>query len=123
MLRTCEVRIQHNNQVIPNATANVASRQHNFYGTQGRENPSNPQGRGCGKHSAICGSGRGNFNPTYHSNNYPNTLLCQLCDKPGHTAIYFFKRFELNYLPPPPRLTLQANFASNQPFQHQTDQD
>ncbi|KAF5452511.1 hypothetical protein F2P56_027498 [Juglans regia] len=107
MLLTCEARIQYHSQSFSSTSpsANVATKQQNLSFYQGR---GNQRGRGRGN-TSFRSSACGNF-----SSPNPNNHCCQLCDKPDHTASRCFKRFDPNFLTPPPRQNAQANLSTTQ---------
>lgn len=81
--------MSHTNQPLPQASVNVATRQpqQNFF-----------RGRG-----GYRGKGRGFRNNSQHviffgrGQSTRDTIFCQLCGKPGHTAKKCFHRFDITY--------------------------
>jgi hypothetical protein len=94
LLLIAESRInQHHDTIQVAASVNMATRQpHLFQSHPGNIYPSS--NRGCG--NSYRGKGRGGRSTTRDQGVY-NSLICQVCLKPGHHALKCYHRFDLSY--------------------------
>jgi hypothetical protein len=95
LLLICESRINHNNQPLQiAASANLVTTQPQQYNCQpgtfqySNRYRGNYRGRGRGGHSH------------FHDSNQSQSLICQVCFKPGHSARKCYHRFDLSYQAP-----------------------
>ena len=89
LLLTIESRLQHHNSPIVQPTIHVATRQFSSSSYKGR-NQYRGRGRNYRDVSFYTGS---NGRNTFHR----DTMICQVCDKPGHSAKKCYHRFDVTY--------------------------
>jgi len=94
LLLIAESRInQHHDTIQVAASVNMATRQPPLFQSRpGNIYPSSNRGRG----SSYRGKGRGDCSTTRDQRAY-NSLICQVCLKPGHHALKCYHRFDLSY--------------------------
>ncbi|KAA8515147.1 hypothetical protein F0562_018326 [Nyssa sinensis] len=90
----------------PLAEANVVQRQSQQSNNRGRGGF-----RGRGRHNNYRGGGAFSYTRSNTSNS--STVVCQVCEKPGHSARKCYHRFDLTYQDPPPSQNKQAFVAAN----------
>jgi len=89
LLLTTESRLQHHNSPIVQPTIHVATRQSSSSSYRGRNSY---RGRGWNYKEVFFYNGSNGRN-TFHR----DTMICQVCDKPGHSAKKCYHRFDVTY--------------------------
>ena len=89
LLLTTESRLLHNNSPIIQPTVHVATRQPSFSSYRGRNSY---RGRGQNYRDVSFYNGS-NGRTTFHR----DTMICQVCDKLGHSAKKCYHRFDVTY--------------------------
>jgi len=89
LLLTTESCLQHHNSPIVQPTVHVATRQSSSSSYKGR-NSYRGRGRNYREVSFYNGS---NGRNTFHR----DTMICQVCDKPGHSVKKCYHRFNVTY--------------------------